>query len=46
MQTFEQSLAGRYRDGLVTLPQAMLAATNPHDLRLMRQNAGLVIAAR
>jgi twitching motility protein PilT len=46
MQTFDQSLAGLYRDGLVTLPQAMLAATNPHDLRLMLQNAGLVNAAR
>ena len=46
MQTFDQSLAGLYRDSLVTLPQAMLAATNPHDLRLMLQNAGLVNAAR
>lgn len=46
MQTFDQSLASLYRDGLVTLPQAMSAASNPHDLRLVLEKSGLIGAAR
>ncbi|HEX3540809.1 MAG TPA: PilT/PilU family type 4a pilus ATPase [Acidimicrobiales bacterium] len=46
MQTFDQSLAALFRDGLVTLPQAMAAATNPHDLNLTLQKAGLTGARR
>jgi twitching motility protein PilT len=46
MQTFDQSLAALYRGGLVTLAQAMMAATNPHDLRLALEKTGLVGALR
>ena len=42
MQTFDQSLASLYRGGLISLQQAMLTATNPHDLRLVLQKAGLI----
>ena len=41
MQTFDQSLAALFRDGLITLADAMAAATNPHDLSLTLQKAGL-----
>ena len=42
MQTFDQSLFGLYKSGLVTLRAALGAATNPHDFRLALQNAGLL----
>ncbi|MHB1928911.1 MAG: type IV pilus twitching motility protein PilT [Acidimicrobiales bacterium] len=42
MQTFDQSLFGLYKSGLVTLRAALSAATNPHDFRLALQNAGLL----
>ena len=41
MQTFDQHLLALLRDGLVTLPQALSAATSPHDLRLAVRSAGL-----
>ena len=44
MQTFDQSLFSLYKNGLVTLPDAMAGATNPHDFRLSLQQAGLVAA--
>jgi twitching motility protein PilT len=45
MQTFDQSLFALYKDGLVTLPAALAAASNPHDFRLSLQAAGLIAAA-
>jgi len=41
MQTFDQALLAMVRDGLVELPDAMDAATSPHDLELALQRAGL-----
>jgi twitching motility protein PilT len=43
MQSFDQSLLGLYRDGLVTLRDAMAVASNPHDLRIALQQAGLPV---
>jgi twitching motility protein PilT len=42
MQTFDQSLFSLYKGGLVSLANAMAAASNPHDFRLSLQQAGLV----
>ena len=44
MQTFDQSLFGLYRDGLVSLRDAMAVASNPHDFRIALQTAGLSAA--
>jgi twitching motility protein PilT len=44
MQTFDQSLFGLYKNGMVTLPAAMQAASNPHDFQLALKQAGLVAA--
>jgi twitching motility protein PilT len=44
MQTFDQSLLGLYRDGLVTLRDALAVASNAHDLRLALQKAGLPVS--
>jgi twitching motility protein PilT len=41
MQTFDQSLLALYREGQIALSEALLAATNPHDLRVAMQNAGV-----
>jgi twitching motility protein PilT len=41
MQTFDQHLLALYRDGLVTLRDAMNAATSPHDFRVAARAAGL-----
>jgi twitching motility protein PilT len=46
MRTFDQSLFALYREGLVSLPQAMTAASKPHDFKLMLEKAGLVSAGR
>ena len=35
MQTFDQSLFSLYKNGLVTLPDAMAGASNPHDFQLV-----------
>jgi Tfp pilus assembly ATPase PilU len=35
MQTFDQSLLGLYKQGLIELREALAASTTPHDLRLM-----------
>ncbi len=45
MQSFDQSLFGLYRDGLVSRRDALGAATNPHDLGLAIQRAGLTAGA-
>ena len=35
MQTFDQSLLGLYKQGLIDLREALASSTRPHDLRLM-----------
>jgi len=42
MQTFDQSLAQLLQGGSVTLDEALLMASNPHDLRVMLERRGLV----
>lgn len=42
MQTFDQSLLALFRDGVVTLEQAMEASSRPHDFELMLRQAGLL----
>ncbi|MEX2659203.1 MAG: PilT/PilU family type 4a pilus ATPase [Acidimicrobiales bacterium] len=42
MQTFDQSLFALIRDGWVTVRDAMASATNPHDLRIALQRAGVL----
>jgi twitching motility protein PilT len=37
MQTFDQSLFGLYKSGLITLDEAMRRATNPNEFRLKLQ---------
>ena len=41
MQTFDQSLFGLYKNGLVSLRDAMGVSSNPHDFRIALQQAGL-----
>jgi twitching motility protein PilT len=41
MQTFDQHLLRLYRDGDVSLRDALAAATNPHDFRVSLRAAGL-----
>jgi twitching motility protein PilT len=41
MQTFDQHLTKLYRDRLITLDEALSAATNPHDLTVRLRQAGL-----
>ncbi len=40
MQTFDQSLLGLFERGMVTLEDAQLMATSPHDFRLLVQSHG------
>jgi twitching motility protein PilT len=42
MQTFDQSLVSLIREEVVTLDDAMLASTNPHDLSVELRRLGLV----
>ncbi|HEX2849300.1 MAG TPA: PilT/PilU family type 4a pilus ATPase [Acidimicrobiales bacterium] len=44
MQTFDQSLARLYEQGKIDMRGAMTAASNPHDLKVMLQQRGLVSA--
>jgi len=44
MQTFDQSLLSLYREGLVTLQDAALVASNPHDFKLMAQQEGFDVS--
>jgi twitching motility protein PilT len=46
MQTFDQSLLGLYRAGLVELREALTASTKPHDLRLMIEQFTMEEAAQ
>jgi twitching motility protein PilT len=41
MQTFDQALIKLYRAGLVTLDDALDAATNPHDFQIALRQEGL-----
>ncbi len=41
MQTFDQSLFGLYKNGLVSLRDAMGVSSHPHDFRLQLQQEGL-----
>jgi twitching motility protein PilT len=41
MQTFDQALVELFRTGMITLEDAMNAATNPHDFQLKLQQEGL-----
>jgi twitching motility protein PilT len=40
MQTFDQSLMQLYKDGLITLQDAAMVASSPHDFKLMAQQEG------
>lgn len=44
MQTFDQSLLNLYKDGLVSLQDAALVASSPHDFKLMAQQAGFDVS--
>ena len=46
MQTFDQALVALLEQGLVDLREAMAAATNPHDLKVMLERKGLVQTGR
>lgn len=43
MQTFDQHLLALYRDGVVSLKDALDTATNPHDFRVAVRGAGLEV---
>ena len=42
MQTFDQSLASLYGQGVIDLQSALASASRPHDLRVMLESGGLV----
>lgn len=42
MQTFDQALAGLFAAGKIDLRGALVAASNPHDLKVLLQQRGLV----
>jgi twitching motility protein PilT len=44
MQTFDQALVELYEKGVIDMRGAMMAASKPHDLRVMLQRKGLVAA--
>ena len=46
MQTFDQSLFGLYKNGLIGLRDALAAASHPHDLRIALQQAGLPVGTQ
>lgn len=46
MRSFDQSLAGHYAAGSITLDEALANATNPHDLRLHLERGGLAPKVR
>ena len=46
MQTFDQSLAQLLEQGDIDLREAMTAASNPHDLKVMLEHKGLVQTGR
>jgi twitching motility protein PilT len=46
MQTFDQSLAKLLKEGIITLSEAMNAASNPHDLKVMLERMGIIQTGR
>jgi len=42
MQTFDQSLFGLYKNGLVSLRDVLAVATHPQDFRIALQTSGLI----
>jgi len=42
MQTFDQSLFGLYKNGIVSLRDVVAAASHPHEFRIALQTAGLI----
>jgi twitching motility protein PilT len=42
MQTFDQSLFHLFKNGMVTLREALAAASHPHDFRVALQQEGLI----
>ncbi|MGH9091910.1 MAG: type IV pilus twitching motility protein PilT [Acidimicrobiales bacterium] len=42
MRTFDQSLADHLQEGNVTLQEALQSSSNPHDLRIMLEQRGLI----
>ncbi len=46
MQTFDQSLARLLQQGVIDLREAMNAASNPHDLKVMLERMGVVQTGR
>jgi twitching motility protein PilT len=46
MQTFDQALGQLVMKGELDLQQAMNAASNPHDLKVMLERSGAVPAGR
>lgn len=42
MRTFDQSLADLYGEGLISLSEALVAASKPHDLKVEMQRRGLL----
>jgi twitching motility protein PilT len=42
MMTFDQSLVSLIADGTIDLAEAMSTATNPHDLKVMLERAGIL----
>jgi Tfp pilus assembly ATPase PilU len=45
MQTFDQSLLGLMQKGRVTVEDALLTASDPHDLTLMLEQIGQAVPA-
>src|SRR5207237_2321104 len=45
MQTFDQSLLGLYKQGIIDLREAIAASTTPHDLRLMIEHHTMELAS-
>jgi twitching motility protein PilT len=42
MQSFDQSVAGLMRSGVIELREALNAASNPHDLKIMLERMGVL----
>ncbi|MCL4448212.1 MAG: PilT/PilU family type 4a pilus ATPase [Actinobacteria bacterium] len=42
MQTFDQSIANLFEQGLIDLKAARVAASNPHDLKVLLERKGLI----
>lgn len=42
MQSFDQSVAGLMRDGVIELRDAMATASNPHDLKIQLERMGVL----